>query len=126
MSLLSTLVACCGSSTTPTPTPTSSVSRTDSSTLIVGLVRENRVGGSDTMGRRSGRQAVQWRPSLCTISEEDVIKTEMIQLYVMPCNKGKKSTRMSRHNFKPYEHKKEFVLRDSWNMVSPVPSSFLF
>ncbi|KAI7736285.1 hypothetical protein M8C21_026981 [Ambrosia artemisiifolia] len=125
MSLLSSLIAWCGSSTIPTPT--SSVSRKGSSTLIVGLVRENKVGGVGMMGRRSGRQAVQWRPSLCTISEEDVIKTEVIQLYVMPCNNNnKKNTRMPRHNSKPSEYKKDFVLRNSWNMVSPVPTSFLF
>ncbi|KAI3800323.1 hypothetical protein L1987_28412 [Smallanthus sonchifolius] len=128
MTLLSTLVACCGTNEYDGGSSGTPTSNKDSKTLIVGLVHENKVGGGGKIGGRRGRQAVQWRPSLCTISEEDVIKAEMIQLYVMPCNnKGKKNTRiMSRHDFKPFGYKKEFVLRDSWDMISPVPSSFLF
>ncbi|KAL8192533.1 hypothetical protein R6Q57_027718 [Mikania cordata] len=102
MSLLSTLVACCGSSN-----GSSSVSKKDTKTLVVGLVRENKIGRSGRIDGRSGRQAVQWRPTLCTISEEDVIKAEMIQVFVMPCKKN--TGVMSRHNFKPSRYKKEFV-----------------
>ncbi|KAD3069323.1 hypothetical protein E3N88_37203 [Mikania micrantha] len=79
MSLLSTLVACCGSSN-----GSSSVSKKDTKTLVVGLVRENKIGRSGRIDGKSGRQAVQWRPALCTISEDDVIKAEMIQVFVMP------------------------------------------
>ncbi|KAK9056363.1 hypothetical protein SSX86_027453 [Deinandra increscens subsp. villosa] len=113
MSLLSTLVACCGAN----DCGSSTAKKDRKSTLIV-------VGGhGGDIGKKSGRQAVQWRPSLCTISEEDVIKTELIQPYEVLCNKGKKNRRMRwRHEFKP----KEYVLRDSWDMVSPFPSSFLF
>lgn len=98
MSLLSNVVACCGSA--------SSLRRNDSNEspdlINVGLVREKK-----DVGCRSRRQVVQWRPSLCTISEEeevdeDVIKTEMYVI-MSASNKNRKIN----YNFNTSGYNKE-------------------
>nr|XP_043618584.1 uncharacterized protein LOC122590445 [Erigeron canadensis] len=130
---LTTLVACCGanecdsvSRSSVTLTSFISKNNNDHKNLLVGLVHKDKVDGIGKKGRKSVRQPIQWRPSLFTIFENDVVMFERIQLYVKPCNKGRKSTRMLTPNFTSSGYNKnEFVLRDSWNMVSPIPTAFV-
>ncbi|KAL4563123.1 hypothetical protein LXL04_027156 [Taraxacum kok-saghyz] len=88
----------------------------------LGLLRERKLGGGGCCGgggggggetdRKNGRLSVQWRPSLYTIYEDDVVKTKRIQVYV--------------RNSAPSGYRNELVLQGSWDMVFPVTSSFLF
>ncbi|KVH74768.1 hypothetical protein Ccrd_025564 [Cynara cardunculus var. scolymus] len=109
MRFLITLVACCGIDQYQSSVALNSKRNDDDKSLVVGLVRENKLLGGGKMGRNSWRQPVQWRPSLCTISEEDVIKAERIQLYVKPGNKGMKNVKLSTSSYTPYGYRNEFV-----------------
>ncbi|KAI3710389.1 hypothetical protein L2E82_40169 [Cichorium intybus] len=114
MRLRLSLVACFGVDECRSPaTVASSVSNEKSGkSLNHGFVHEKKVVGGGKKCRKDGRPPVQWRPSLCTIYEEAVVKTKRIQVYVP--------------KFTPTQYKQEFVLRGSWDMVSPVTTSFIF
>ncbi|KAI3680598.1 hypothetical protein L6452_35371 [Arctium lappa] len=117
MRFLLNLVACCGTDQYRSSTTLTSKGNDGDKNLVVSLVRKKKLFGSGKMGGKSWRQPVQWRPSLCTIFEEDVVKAERIQLHVKP-GKGMKNIKMSTSNFTPSEYKNEFVIKDSWNMMS--------
>ncbi|CAH1448366.1 unnamed protein product [Lactuca virosa] len=104
MKFLLTLFSCCGIDESRS---SSVFKEKNNKSHNVSLVREKKFGGGKTVGKNG-----HWRPSLCTIYEEDVVKTKRIQVYV-PSNA-------------PSGYKHEFVLQGSWDMFSPVPTSFLF
>ena len=107
MKFLLTLVACCG--TNEHASSTSYVSSEDEAkNLVVGVVREKKLTRSGKIVGKNGRQPIHWRPSLCTISEEDVIMAERIQLYVKPSNNDRKNVTVSATNSKPFAYKNEF------------------
>lgn len=112
MKFLSTFVACCGaieheSSAILTPFVSKN---NDDKNLVDGLIHEKKLGGGGKVtSGKSARQPVQWRPSLCTISEEEVVMVERIQLCVKPNNKLKKKTTISTTNYAPSGYKNEFV-----------------
>nr|GEW67046.1 hypothetical protein [Tanacetum cinerariifolium] len=98
----------------------------DAKNLVVGVAREKKLTRSAKICGKNGRQPVHWRPSLCTISEEEVVMAERIQLYVKPSNKDGKNVTVYAANKKPFEYKNEFRLRDSWDAFSPVPTTLMF
>ncbi|KAI3710391.1 hypothetical protein L2E82_40171 [Cichorium intybus] len=117
MRFLSTLVACCSVDECES-SATLAKEKSDQS-FSIGVVREKKLAGGGKTGGKNGRPSVQWRPSLCTIYEkdvrnttEDVVKTKRIRVHVS--------------NRTASGYKQDFVLRGSWDMISPVPTSFIF
>ncbi|PWA79269.1 hypothetical protein CTI12_AA206990 [Artemisia annua] len=109
MKFLLTLVACCGTNVS---------SEDEAKNLDVGVVREKKLTRSGKICGKNGRQPIHWRPSLCTISEEDVIMAERIQLYVKPSNNDRKNVTMPATNNKPFVYKNEFKNRPTKWVIS--------
>lgn len=85
MKFLLTLFSCCGIYESRS---SSVFKEKNNKSHNVSLVREKKLGGGRGGGNGGGKGGKtvgkngHWRPSLCTIYEEDVVKTKRIQVYV--------------------------------------------